>query len=522
MQTAHRARQGAVELGVLAALLLASCPGAFALDPALNAGQYAHKAWRTREGFINGAINCLAQTPDGYLWLGTEFGLLRFDGVRTLPWQPPPGHPLPSDYIAGLLVARDGTLWIGTLKGLASWKAGTLTQYPELAGRHVLRILEDREGSVWAAAAYPGRLCTIRNGSVACHGDDGSLGAGVHDLFEDKRGGLWVGLRDALCRWKPGPRRCYPLTEEPNGIQLAEDEDGALLVGTGGTVRRFVDGKTEAYPHASGVRPFHTRELLRDRDGGLWIGTLELGLVHMHQRRADVFGPADGLSGALTSSLFEDREGSVWVASYNGLDRFRNLAVATFSVAEGLSHDAVQSVLADSDGSVWLGTYVALNRWRDGQVTVLSTGSNGPQSLFRDDRGRIWVSTRSGIGYLEDERFVSVRGVPGGEVLAIAQGTKDDLWFANFESGLFRLSARGQVQPIPQATLGHQGRVSALAADAQGGLWLGFREGGIAYFADGQVRASYGSADGLGDGRVGALRLEPDGTLWASTAGGLS
>src|SRR5215470_9261880 len=124
----------------LACVLFALRPCALALDPALDVSQYAHTAWKVREGFTKGAIFAIAQTSDGYLWLGTDFGLVRFDGVRTVPWRPPGDQQLPSDQIKGLLVSRDGTLWIGTGKGLASWKDGTLTQYPDLAGQSVFRL----------------------------------------------------------------------------------------------------------------------------------------------------------------------------------------------------------------------------------------------------------------------------------------------------------------------------------------------------------------------------------------------
>src|ERR1700720_2622612 len=101
---------------LLAGVLLAWGPCAFALNPALDVSQYAHTAWKIRDGFSKGIITSIAQTPDGYLLLGTEFGLLRFDGVRTVPWQPSADQHLPSNYITGLLVARDGTFWVGTLK----------------------------------------------------------------------------------------------------------------------------------------------------------------------------------------------------------------------------------------------------------------------------------------------------------------------------------------------------------------------------------------------------------------------
>src|SRR5215813_3471 len=117
-----RVRDAVVPGAALAAVLMAMCPCAFALNPALDVSQYAHTSWKIRDGFPKGQVVSIAQTPDGYLWLGSEFGLFRFDGVRSVLWQPPAGQHLQSSYVLRLLTARDGTLWIGTLNGLASWK----------------------------------------------------------------------------------------------------------------------------------------------------------------------------------------------------------------------------------------------------------------------------------------------------------------------------------------------------------------------------------------------------------------
>src|SRR5260370_645214 len=115
-----------------ACILLAGASRLFALNPALDVSQYAHTAWKIRDGFTRGIINTIAQTSDGYLWLGTDFGLFRFDGVRNVPCQPPLDQHLPSSRILNLLAARDGTLWIGTDKGLASWQNRKLNLYTEL------------------------------------------------------------------------------------------------------------------------------------------------------------------------------------------------------------------------------------------------------------------------------------------------------------------------------------------------------------------------------------------------------
>src|SRR5262249_48932048 len=145
-------------------MLLATYPSA-ALNPSLDISQYAHTAWKSRDGFGKGSINAIAQTPDGYLWLGTEFGLLRFDGVRLMSWKPPQGKQLPANQISSLLVSRDGTLWIGTYKGLASWKDEKLTTYSGLE-EGILSLIQDHVGTIWVGTVKlpsGAKLCTVGN-----------------------------------------------------------------------------------------------------------------------------------------------------------------------------------------------------------------------------------------------------------------------------------------------------------------------------------------------------------------------
>jgi ligand-binding sensor domain-containing protein len=214
-------------------MLLMCCSIAFAQDLALDVSQYAHTAWRVSEGFAKGVIRSLAQTPDGYLWVGTDFGLLRFDGVRAVPWQPPPGEHLPGIDVRRLLTARDGRLWIGASRGLASWKDGKLTHYPELEGQTIQGLLEDREGAVWVGGWKPslGRLCRIQSDTTQCYGEDGRFGNGVTALQEDREGNLWAGGITGLWRWKPGSPRLYPLENQADEITaLSESDDGGILV----------------------------------------------------------------------------------------------------------------------------------------------------------------------------------------------------------------------------------------------------------------------------------------------------
>jgi ligand-binding sensor domain-containing protein len=509
------------------AIFLACPPCASALNPSLDINQYAHHAWTVREGFFKSAINSIAQTPDGYLWLGTEFGLLRFDGVQPVSWQPPAGQHLPGSFISRLLAARDGRLWIGTRDGLASWKDGKLTPYPELAGQHVQSLLEDPEGTIWVGAygVPTGRLCAIQSGETRCYGEDGRFGSNVLSLHEDGGGSLWAGAHSGLWRWKPGPPKLYPMP--PTEIRaLIDGDNGALLIALPSGIRQLVDGRAEAYPLPAAGRQFTPNRLFRDRNNGLWIGTPGQGLLHVHQGRTDSFAQPDGLSSDYIAALFEDREGNIWVGTLGGLDRFRDFAIPAISTRQGLSNDTVGSVLAARDGSVWLGTPDGLNRWNDGRATIYRKGSGLPDdsvgSLFQDDRGRIWASSRRGIAYFEDGRFNPENGVPDGYVHSIAGDSAGNLWISQDQSLLHMLGG-SVVEQIPWAKLGHKDSATTLLSDpAQGGLWIGFFQGGVEYFRDGQVRARYGSADGLGAGRVEGLQLDRDGTLWAATEGGLS
>jgi signal transduction histidine kinase/ligand-binding sensor domain-containing protein len=548
----RRKRRRLALVTVLAGILLAPRTRLFALDPTLDVSQYAHASWKTGEGFTGGLISSITQTPDGYLWLGTEFGLLRFDGVRAVPWQPPANQHLPSIAVESLLSARDGTLWIGTWKGLTGWKNGKLMQYRELDGMVIMALVEEGDGTVWAAgfaSGGTGKLCAIQDGTIHCYGEDGTLGKGPVGLYEDSQGNLWVGVLDGLWRWKPGPAQFYPIRGEPIGIQgLVQGDDGILLISMTGRVARWVEGKIEeAYAYPGVARRCLARTLLRDRDGSLWIGTLGAGLVHVRQGTTDTFAESDGLSSDNVQAIFQDREGNIWVASNTGLDRFRSFTIATFSGKQGFA-SGTWPILAAINGSIWQGAPDGLRQWNHGQVTIFRepgaravvrqpataarvrevTVSGLPNyqyiSLSEGDRGRIWIATSGAIGYLQNDRFIPIDTVhASGLAYSLSSDTNGNLWIANWQRGLLHLLNDRLDQQIPWSALGSHDFATALAIDPlKGGVWLGFSKGGLAYFTEGEIRASYAAGDELGEGRVSDLRFDHDGVLWAATEGGLS
>ena len=528
-------------------LLLAWCRCADALDPSLDVSQYGHTAWKIRDGFSRAPVTSMAQTPDGYLWLGTPLGLLRFDGVRAMQWQTPSGGKLPSEAVFGLLVDRQGALWIGTDSGLARWRSGHLVEYPALAGSGHWPLIEDRKGTIWVGgfgAPYgaPAELCAIRGEVVTCYRDDGRFGQSVNSAVEDASGDLWVSATTGLWRWNP--KRAQHYGSSGSVGKLLEGDGGAILCASRNGLLRVAEDGLVAYQPPGFKQPVSVLTAFRDHDGSLWIGTADRGLLHVHDDRTDAFARPDGLSGDRADYVFEDKEGNIWVATHDGLDRFRNIAIPTISVAQGLSHSLVLSVLATKE-SIWMATQNGLDRWVNNQISIyrgpgapISRGdqsvkmhginvnalqSNNFEALHEDERGRVWVSTTHGVGFFDHDRFFAISSVPPAtNVWSVVQTAAGSVWISQ-DDGLYHLQNDVTVEKFSSADLQRSyTAIAMLAVPSGGGLWLGFQDGGVAYFKDGRIEASYAEATGLGKGTVEQLRLGPDGAVWAATQGGLS
>jgi signal transduction histidine kinase/ligand-binding sensor domain-containing protein len=526
--------------GLLLASALVALPfgaPARAPDPPLQISQYAHTSWTARDGAMLGAVFAMAQTPDGYLWVGGSFGMLRFDGLRFVPWQPPAGQSLPGGPYS-LLVSRNGTLWIGTYMGLASWDGKKLTEYPEFARKFVTSLYEDREGTVWAGViADKGLLCAVRGGKVQCSMPETGFGSFVWSLAEDSSGALWATAESGLWRWNPGTPKHYPMPGMRVG-DVTTTVDGQVLVGVHRGGLKQVAGD-QLVPHsfqrAAGPdgwipdRDIRSNKLLRDRDGGLWIGTDGLGLMHVKDGQADSFTRLAGLSGNVACSLFEDREGNIWYGSEKGVDRFRKLPVTALSMKQGLPHEIARAVLTTTDGSVWASTAEGLVRWQGGRATVYKQRDGLPDaqagSLYQDADGRLWVSTSAGLAYFEGDRFVTVEAGPSHEIHAMTGDAEGNLWLAS-DKGLARLHRGRFVESIPwdavdatqQGQYVHRGQV--IIAD-RGGVWVSlWQDGGVVYFKDGKVQANYRHTKpvlGRGDSFMADIRLDAEGALWAAT-----
>jgi PAS domain S-box-containing protein len=518
-----------------ALFLLLGLNSLWAVDPSRHISQYRHTAWRIQDGVFSGTPHAITQTTDGYLWIGTEAGLWRFDGVRFVPWTSPDGQLLPSSAIDVLLGARDGTLWIGTDKGLARLKNERVVSYSG-SGAGVGWIVEDSKGTIWVGRyhvhANDGPLCRVTGETLRCYGKaDGISSNYVTALTEDSSGSLWFGT-DVLRRWQPGSSSTYfrdAFKKSATGQvrAIAAGRDGALWVGLGETgkglgLQQFFHGEWRDYvvPGMDGSS-LQVETLLVDDNNTLWIGTLNQGIYRVHEGKAEHFQSTDGLSGDSVASLFEDSEGNLWVQTTMGLDCFRDLPVATFSIRQGLSADSVHSVLASRDGTVWIGNMRALDLIRKGNLSAVRTGHGLPgwivEALFEDHAGVLWMGIDRKLFTYEQGQFDPVDRSDGaaatGGVTAMAEDTEHTIWALLVAPGgdqkLHRVQDRRthEENGLPALT--------ALAADPQGGIWLAFNDGDLGRYRHGHLE-KFPASHGMDPGPIRNIFVDSDGAVWGT------
>jgi PAS domain S-box-containing protein len=514
-----------------------------ALDTSRQISQYGHTAWRIEDGVFAGAPNVMAQTTDGYLWIGTQAGLMRFDGVRFVSWKPPEGNELPSSRINSLLGGRDGSLWIGTSTGLARWRNGNLTNYKDVTGS-IMAILEDLTGTIWIARANlsdtNGPLCKVTDTGVRCYGrDDGLALPFAVTLASDTLGNVWLAGGAMVSRWQTSSADAYVSAalnpaENFNGVvALAGGPDGSVWVGLvhagkGGGLQQLAHGTWRPFiAPGFDASTLEVTALLVDRDSSLWIGTLNRGIYRIQAHKVDHFRSSDGLSGDAVSGLFQDHEGNVWIVTSRGIDSFHDIRVASFSTRQGLSADQVNSVLASRDGTVWIGNY-SLDALRSGRITSIQPRNGLPgreiTSLLEDRAGRLWVGVDSELSVYEQGKFTKIHtrdGSPLGIVRAMTEDVDGSIWVATRSNEnrnrVVRIQGLGIREEIssPQLPL-----ANALAADPHGGVWLGLASGGLARYRNGQTEFISLNRSPH-DGPVHGLLVNSDASVWAATASGL-
>ena len=361
-----------------------------ALDPRLSLTQYVHTAWTQSEGGLIPGVNALAQTADGYLWIGTRQGLWRFDGMRFTRWTPMDGETLADSRIAALAPSGSGGLWIGTFRGLQRLEKGHLSSYggvsPLTAGM-ITALRQDGAGQLWIGSAQSNvPVLSVLNGNVATVVQTGQVlslsAAPDHAIGALTPAGL------SVCRLQEGRYQCRP--EEAGMFHGAESASGQTK-------------KTS----------IRIRTVLRDRDGNVWVGTGGQGLYILRGATLEHFSRKNGLSSDEVIALVEDHEGNIWAGTSNGIDRFRDPKAARWSTVQGLAGNSILAVCASRAGDLWVSSVGgALDRLRDGVVRHyrgLQPGSGEVLSLFEAKDGSLWAGTmRACSAWLE----TTSRGYP--------------------------------------------------------------------------------------------------------------
>jgi signal transduction histidine kinase/ligand-binding sensor domain-containing protein len=523
---------------LLAMLWTGFSPTALEGQSSLDVSQYVHRAWTAQGGSFRGAVESVSQTRDGYIWIGTGFALLRFDGVRFIDWHPDPkGDQLPKAPFYEVLGTKDGSLWVaGT--GLAQLKDGKLTRYASLDGIHFSSIVEAPDGTIWAAGTgKPSTyLCSIRNGEAKCFSDSKVLGTWVRSLYEDAAGQLWAGTGTGLWKLQPGPPRHYSQLDEKfrdsDSIihDISQDSQGRLLLAYDFSIGFLGrDDRIDFDPLRVNGRPVPASHFLTDREGGLWIGAEGVGIVHVSHGKVDTFSKADSLTANTIRGLFQDHEGDIWVATETGLDEFRKPAVPSFTEREGLSSNTALSVLTTRGGDIWVGTENGLDHIEENGVTRLGREQGLPiehiASLFETSRGRLLVATniRNGMTWLDNGRVKLIRGTDsGGNVFGVAEDSRGELWMSNRESGLMHLKSDGTlISATPFVKVG-AGAYSLAYDPVLDGLWFGGNRGELSLYKNGGIVKRYGSQDGLGEGMLRDIHVDKDGVVWVGTRVGLA
>jgi signal transduction histidine kinase/ligand-binding sensor domain-containing protein len=534
-----------MRLALLSLLLFA--PETFALDASRSISQYGHTMWTLQDGAFPGAPTDMAQTADGYLWVGTLAGLVRFDGMRFVPFAPPGGEELLTPKIISLRAARDGSLWIGTRSDLEHWQNGHLIHYPD-AGGSIMSILEDSAGKTWFTRMRikdgEGPLCEVAGAKAVCHGvRDGIPLPQAHQLATDAQGNFWTFSATEVLRWKPGATRTYAPAEAGGkgeakdnfGVfqALAPAPDGSVWVGAsqpshGLGLLRVVDDKLESVvvPQLDG-RTLSVSALLLDHQDTLWIGTPGQGLYRLHGGKISRYRTTEGLSNDTVLNLFEDREGTLWVLTAQGIDAFRDLRIASVTSREGLSADLVNAVLATRDGTVWINAWHSLDVLRDGKVISLSAHKGLPgeevTALFEDHAGTVWLGIDNDLTTFEGGTFKPVKRPDGRSIGFVEQMTEDaagDIWLMEANTHqLLHIHDRRVVEEIPRSVIPFA-YAQSIVPDRHEGIWFALTNGDLARYRQGHLETvEFHRAPRTGP--IWGLISTPDGSIIGGTSLGL-
>ncbi len=534
--------------------------------------QYIQRVWRTEDGLPQNSVSSIAQTADGYIWLGTEGGLTRFDGFQFLVFDKSNTPLLASSNISALLVDRDQTLWIGTHGGgLACYRQGHFEAPPAkttFTSETILSLHQDRIGAVWIGTEGSG-LFRLLAGKLSHFGiADGLPANAVSSITSDLHNNVWAGTQRGLVRLLHSTSTISAVPLGPNHSDVRSlwvDEENKLWVGTrdtllwrsadssgsflpipdlnGSTVsailgdgshclwvgtlqaglRRLVEGRVVDSDNTGGVW-----SLLEDKSGTFWAGTTENGLVSLRQGAFTALTSTQGLASDVSLAVYQDRAGDMWIGSDGGVTRWHSGIPTKFTKRDGLPDNLVFSVSEDGAGTLWVGTRDGLAR-RDGSRFRPYTQKDGlpaqgaATAAFTDVDGSLWVGFRGVVAHLQGSRwksFSSEMGLSDRFVTGFARDKHNHLWAGTDAGGLFRIGENGaRTQRFTVKEGLSTNVIYSLLPDDDGSLWLGTNNG-ITHISESKIQVLTKSS-GLIDDEIFAVLDDKLGNLWLSSNRGI-
>ncbi len=497
--------------------------------------QLVHDVWRIEDGLPQNSVRAIVQTREGYLWLGTEEGLVRYNGQNFEIFDKRSVQALRESHsIRVLYEDRRGVLWIGTMGGgLVRYGNGRFESVGAgagLGGKVVNTIIESAEGELFVGTSDAGLF--HGDGEQFAHftlRQDGNQDF-VRALTRDRYGALWVGTRDGLFRINHGRVTSFTKADgllDNFVMSLAGDDEGAIWVGTESGLCRYKDGVFTDYIVREARFAHPVQSIIEDVDHNVWVGLDGDGIARVRGSRIALFDSRDGLSHDRILALYQDREGSIWIGTEGGgLNRLRSGKFTTYSTDEGLSHDMALAVYGDSQNAIWVGTEGGgLNRLYDGEVKTYTVAdglsSDIITSVYGGEEGQLWIGTfRSGLNRFNGKSFVTYTasdGLPGNGITALSRGPTGRVWVGTdagvgvFENNQFKSISKddGLTSDI----------IMSVHETAGGELWVGTYDAGVNVVKDGVVRAITVD-DGLESNTVLTLYEDTDRSMWIGTYGG--
>ncbi len=497
--------------------------------------QYVRQSWKTENGLPQNTITAITQTSDGFIWLGSKEGLIRFDGREFIEFNSKNTKALKSNEIWTLLTDSKGIMWIGTNGGgLVRFQNGVFKNFSTkegLADNAVWSLYEDRNGDIWAGTGGGGISILSNNHFRTIDTSDGLCGNYIWNITEDRSGTVWAGSDgNYISRITEDSIRTFSISDGyPGDYTMASltDKSGNLWFGAAGSGVIRYDGKTfKTYSLKNVITDDIIWKIIQDKEGSLWIAT-DGGLLKYSNGSFDVFDEQDGLPGNSVSALYEDYEGNIWAGMRGGgISKFTNGEITTFTSKEGLSHNNVYSVYADSEDNLWICTSKGLNLFKKNKFSNsfkdIGLDYNIILSVTKRRNGEIWVGTDGdGIFRMVNGRFVHYTtedGLASNTIWAIYEDRDSTVWIGADGGGLIKYS-HDTFQKFKDPLM-HGEFISAITSDREGSLWIGTRDGsGIFKIQNGRVTSAFSEKPDADD--IWSLYADNENNIWVGTEKGL-